>query len=431
MKKILYIHHGRGIGGAPLSLLFLIQKLDRSNYYPIVLCLYQSPAADLYRDEGIETCIAKGIHNFSHTYLTWYNYGRLGDLIWRSLAFLPSVYRTYRLVKTHKPDLVHLNSSTLAPCAIGAKLAGAPVVWHIREPIPSGYFGVRKWLLRRCIYMFADRVIAICQSDADQLINSDKIKVVYNFVDFNQFNKQIPGDGFRKEFGLDNGLKAIGMFGGVAITKGTLEFVKAAKMVKGRIEAAKFFVVGSLPTKLRPEPVEGLCPEPACPERSRRVEGVKAQDIKQGLKKVVKKILGVRDYYREIETVIESAGLGEDIIFTGVRQDIPGILAGMDLVIFPSTVPHFGRPIIEAGAMAKPVVASDLDGPRELVVDGETGLLVPAKNPKALAEAIIEILSDEQLAPRMGEAGYHRARRLFNREINARQTFEVYEELCT
>jgi len=261
--------------------------------------------------------------------------------------------------------------------------------------------------------MFSDRVIAICQSDAHQLIKSDKIRVVYNFVDFNQFNKHIPGDGFRQEFGLDNGSKAVGMFGGVAITKGTLELVKAAKMVRERMEAAKFFVVGSLPTKPRPEPVEG----------------VQAQDIKQGLKKVVKEILGVRDYYREIETFIESAGLGEDIIFTGVRQDIPGILAGMDLVVFPSTVPHFGRPIIEAGAMAKPVVASDLDGPRELVVGGETGLLVPPRNPKALAEAIIKMLSDEQLARRMGEAGYHRARRLFNAEINAGQIFEVYEEL--
>ena len=79
--------------------------------------------------------------------------------------------------------------------------------------------------------------------------------------------------------------------------------------------------------------------------------------------------------------------------------------------------------------MAKPVVASDLGGPRELVVDGETGMLVPPSDPKALAEAIIRILDDDNLARRMGEAGYQQARLLFDAEVNAQRTFEVYEEL--
>lgn len=408
MKKVLYIHHGRGIGGAPLSLLFLIRKLDRSKYYPIVLCLYESPAADLYRNEGVETHIAQGIHELSHTNLTWHSqvwYRRPWDLVKQVLAFWPSVWRGYRFVKTSKPDLVHLNSSALAPSAIGAKLAGVPVIWHVREPIHHGYFGIRRWLLRQCIHRVSDRVIAISKHDARQLVQSDKIRIVYNFVDFKEFDRGISGDSFRREFTLNEGVRVVGMLGGVSMTKGTLGFVKAAKIVRDVLDNVKLFIVGNYP---------------------RVIEHV---GIGQGAKEAAKRILGITGYYQKIRAFIEREGLREEIVFTGVRRDIPNILAGLDLVVFPSTVPHSARPIIEAGTMAKPVVASDLEGPRELVVDGETGLLVPPKNPEALANAIIAILSDEELARRMGEAGYRRARQLFNAEVNAQKTFEVYEEV--
>ncbi|MDP7259301.1 MAG: glycosyltransferase, partial [Anaerolineales bacterium] len=97
--------------------------------------------------------------------------------------------------------------------------------------------------------------------------------------------------------------------------------------------------------------------------------------------------------------------------------------------VFPSVVPHFARPVIEAGAMAKPVVASDLGGPRELVRHDETGLLIPPNDPRKLAEAIIAILSDPARAQAMGVAGYRRARELFDARKNAVRTFSIYEEL--
>ena len=89
--RILYIHHGRGIGGAPLSLLYLIQQLDRTQYEPVVLCLYESSAADLYRAEGVETHVARGVRTFDHSTLLWYNLRRPWRLPWRLLTFWPSV----------------------------------------------------------------------------------------------------------------------------------------------------------------------------------------------------------------------------------------------------------------------------------------------------------------------------------------------------
>ncbi len=79
--------------------------------------------------------------------------------------------------------------------------------------------------------------------------------------------------------------------------------------------------------------------------------------------------------------------------------------------------------------MAKPSVASDLGGPRELIVPGETGFLVPAGEPAALASALVEILSQPAVARAMGEKAYERARELFDARRNAATTITVYDEI--
>ncbi len=394
-RKILYIHHGKGIGGAPLSLFFLIQQIDRRRFTPTVACLHDGAAFEMYRRAaGLETVLLPGVSDYSHTTLTWYGLSRAHHFVKKLLQFSPSVRQVREFLQTHPFDLVHLNSSTLYAAAIGAKQAGVPVVWHIREPLARGYFGLRRALLRQIIHRYADRVIAICENDAAQLRPSGRIRVVYNFVDFNQFDRHISGDAFRQEFGLSPDVKAVGMLGGVARPKGTLEFVQALTAVKQQIDGVKFFVIGNYPDKDK-NPSTFLN----------------------------------RYYFRQIQKVIRTHNLQNQIEFIGVRRDIPQVLAGLDLLTFPSTVPHFARPIIEAGAMGKPVVASDLGGPRELVLHGETGLLVSPGQPRALAEAIVNILGDDRLARSMGEAGYQRAKKLFDAQTNAAATFAVYDEI--
>ncbi len=395
-KHILYIHHGYGIGGATLSLLYLIQQLDHSRYDPTVLCIYDGPAAQRLREANIRVVTGTGIDHFGHTRLAWYSLRRPDVLLHKTLRFWPSVLRTERVVRELKADLVHLNTSGLPASAIGAKRASIPVVWHIREPLHHGYLGLRRALFRRAIRRYADRVIAICQDNARQLIPSDRIRVIYNFVDFALFNHHLSGAPLRQELGLGPPAQVVLMLGGVAIPKGTWPFVQALSLVRRHLPDAHFVIAGSAP-KL----------EAGWRGRLSRLQA----------------------YYRHTRQFIAAQDLEGCVHFVGVRQDVPQLLAGCDLLVFPSVVPHFARPIIEAGAMAKPVVASDLGGPDELVVQGETGLLVPASDPDALAEAIVEVLSNPARARRMGEAGYERARRLYDAEINGAQTFAVYEEL--
>jgi glycosyltransferase involved in cell wall biosynthesis len=398
-KRILYIHHGKGLGGSPLSLLYLIRELDRARYEPVVLCLHKTSAVDLFRRAGVETHVSRGIRSFDHSTLVWYNVRRFWWLPWRLVAFLPSVLITRKWVKQLAPDLVHLNSMQLSPSAIGAHLADVPVVWHIREQMSTGYFGLRRWALRWAIARFGDRVIAICHNDANQVIQNSKVRVVYDFANLSEFDRSlVPGD-LRRDLKIGHDKRLVAMLGGVNPAKGTWEFVQALPQVLASCPKAHFVVLGHYP-------------------------GFRGN---RGLKAALVRTL--YRYQRRLERFIRDRGLEEHVTFTGPRLDVPQVMADAELIVFPSTVPHFARPLLEAGAMAKPVVASDLGGPREIVVREQTGLLVPPSDPSALSRAIVRILQDGALAKRMGEAGYARTKRMFTAQVNARQTMDVYEEL--
>ena len=204
-------------------------------------------AADLYRREGIPTFVDERIVDFSHTTLVWYSLTSPREVAARSVRFFSSMAMTRRFLREHSPDLVHLNSSTLASCAIAAKREGIPVVWHIREPLSRGHLSLRQTLLRRAIHRYADRVVAIGNHEADQLIRDDRVRVIYNFVDFTLFDRALSGENFREEMGARSETRLVGMLGGVSRVKGTKEFVEALPFVRRALPEVKFIVLGGLP----------------------------------------------------------------------------------------------------------------------------------------------------------------------------------------
>jgi glycosyltransferase involved in cell wall biosynthesis len=111
------------------------------------------------------------------------------------------------------------------------------------------------------------------------------------------------------------------------------------------------------------------------------------------------------------------------------EENVPALLAVSDLLVFPSTQPHFARPVIEAAAMGKPSVASNLDGVSELVDSGKTGLLVPARDPRALAKAIATLLEDKNQRQRIGEAAHVFARSRFDSVAQVKKMMNVYNNL--
>ncbi len=394
MIRILYVHHGKGIGGAPLSLLYLIRALDRSRYFPTVLCLYESEAADLFRREGIETIVARKIHDFSHTNVSWYDLPRLPKLVHRLFHLPFAIERASKFLRAHPCEIVHLNTSTLLAFGIAARRAGIRVVWHIREPLHRGYFGLRRRMIRGIIDRNADLILPICRYDAEQLTPSEKIRVVYNFIDFRKFDAGIAADAERKELGIPAGAKTALMLGGVNRIKGTLPFVRAARQVLASHPDSRFLVAGPIPPRSL---------------RSR--------------------LNGSASYLGAVRREIGTGAAAERIRLLGNRMDIPELLSLCSLLCFPSTVPHFARPVIEASAMGKPVVASDLGGPNELVIEGETGTLVPPDRDDLLAAAIRGYFDDPARCATEGQRGMALARERFSAEKNSAEIVALYEQL--
>ena len=128
----------------------------------------------------------------------------------------------------------------------------------------------------------------------------------------------------------------------------------------------------------------------------------------------------------DLEEQIRGLGLGDAVHLLGFRPDALALIAAADLFVLPSLAEPFGLAILEAMALGKPVVATRAGGPLEIVVEGETGLLVPPASPPALAEAILGLLSDPAEASRLGANGLARFKACFTADRMAQETAGVY-----
>ena len=134
----------------------------------------------------------------------------------------------------------------------------------------------------------------------------------------------------------------------------------------------------------------------------------------------------LEDYLRDLADEFE---VSERVHVLGPRKDVPAIMYALDAFAMPSIWEGFGLVLLEAMAAARPIVASRVATIPEVVVDGETGLLVPAGDAVALADALSRLAADPQLARRMGEAGQQRLRQHFSVEKMVGDTELLYREL--
>jgi glycosyltransferase involved in cell wall biosynthesis len=116
------------------------------------------------------------------------------------------------------------------------------------------------------------------------------------------------------------------------------------------------------------------------------------------------------------------------VLFTGRRDDIPAVTATFDVAVLPSRREAQGLSILEAMALSRPVVASDVGGIPEMIKDGVTGVLVPHDQPEALAAAIVRLLQDHAYADTIAKAGHDLVHDRFCIELMVRAIEEIYEE---
>jgi glycosyltransferase involved in cell wall biosynthesis len=170
----------------------------------------------------------------------------------------------------------------------------------------------------------------------------------------------------------------------------------------------------------------GLCPDVQCwlvgdgPERG-RLEAMAAATGRVSNQTAIPASAGM--------TAQGVMAASEKIRFLGWQADPAPAIAAVDAVVVPSREESFGLVILEAWAQGKPVIATDCDGPRALIADGETGLLVPRDDPQALAAAIRRLQGDPALRQRLGAAGQARAAAAFSERQAMRELLQFYQNL--
>lgn len=307
-----------------------------------------------------------------------------------ALANLRAILALYHLIKRGHFDIVH----TYTPVAgvigrIAAHLAGVPVIVH---SVLGSFLVDEAPAWQRFLYLASERMLGrwtdffITLNDADSqdlvrhhITSGAKIASLrYEFgVDLTRFDPDRLDESkiqtLRHELGLTPGVPVLGFIGRLVREKGILDLFEAFMMLRGSGYAAQLLFVGSVLSSDRDQESLG-----------------------------------------ELRRRITEQGLEDSVVFTGYRQDVPDLIALMDVVILPSHREGFPRISIEAAAMGKPAITTTTRGHEVAVIDGTTGIVVPIADPARLAQAMETLVRDPMLAQQMGRAGLERARELFD-----------------
>lgn len=394
---ILFIHHRSELGGAPTSLSHLIRQLDRARWEPYVYCP-DGPAAELFRSAGA-TVWTGPVASFTHIWASVYR-GRRWLLFGREAAYLlPHLLELQRVLRRRPFALVHLNDAPLAPAAVLARLHGIPIVWHLRSSLPFGGTDARSQLVRRLVRWAASASIAINGDVADSYAVGSE--VVPNSVELDRFRPG--GEDARASLELDGERPVVTFFGFLYPSKGFREFILAAKHVQEHGVEAQYLMVGGA------------------------VRG--SAFFRSPLGRLVRLLDLARDYEQEARALIEESGLARSIRLVPFTGDTSVIYRASDVVVAPSRGPELGRPVIEAAASGVPVVATGSRTGGGVVVDGETGVLVPELTPEHLGDGILALVADEERRARIGAAARRHAEAHFDARLNAQSIERIYERL--
>ena len=295
--------------------------------------------------------------------------------------------RLYRLVKREKFHILHthLFRAHLFGLPIG-KLAGIPVcistVHNIEDYFSNPLIG---FLLRRN-YNFTHKIIAISTAVKETIVKDirvvpDKIATIHYGLEYSSKKTPVLKTDIRHKLGIEEDIPLIGTVGRLAIQKGHRYLIEAFPTVKEEFPTAKLLIVGHDDKGLR-EDLEGL---------------------------------------------IARLGLEGEVFLPGYLDGV-SVMNSIDVFVLPSLWEGLGLVLLEAMAAGKPIVASRVSAIPEIVIDGETGILVPPKNPKALADAISNMLRNPERSREMGIKGQKRLVQEFSVDKMIVETEKIYEE---
>jgi len=366
-ETVVYLHATDVLAGGERSLVNLIRHLDPARFRARVVC----DATDEF--VGSVTACGTPVERL-----------RFPGLRPPGPAAVRTVRRLARLCKQAEAAILHANTPrTNLYAALAGRMAKVPVVWHCRNLLEPGMRDTDRWFA-----WLPDRIICNSDAIAARFAGSrwrDRVLTVMNGVDLTEYRPDLSGAAARAELGWA-GRPIVAAISRLDPEKGHDVLLEAMRRLATRCPDARLVIAGRAAV------------DPA-------------------------------GRHAALQRRIESLGLGAAVRLVGFRRDIPALLAAADVCVLPAEAEACGRVLLEAMAMAKPVVATASGGTPEIVQDGVTGILVPPGDAGAVAAALENLLRDPGRAGSMGAAGRDRAVAHFTIEAHAENTMRAYAEL--
>ena len=360
------------VGGGHVSVLLLIQNLDRRRFRPIIAVHGDGPVRRWLEEQGVgheievlATCVRD-----RHCV-------RMGDIA----LICRRSWGLARFLRERKVEIVHVNDTImLGTWALAARLAGAKLLWHKRGPWTD-----RR--LHRLWFRVVDHVIAISRFAAPPL-TSPKCSIIYNVAGNQQqtFDRAAARQHLLSETALPATTKILGFF---------------ADIDKERKRPAVFLETLAQVQQKSPQlSVAGLL----FGQASSATE-------------------------RHLRARAECLGIADRIRFMGFRYPAGPWIAGCDLLMVPSVGEGFGRTLVEAMVVGTIAVAADSGGHRETIKDGETGFLVPPDDVRAFADRVCRLLERPDEAAALARRAREDAFDRFGTRRHAQSVINVYDAL--
>jgi glycosyltransferase involved in cell wall biosynthesis len=385
--------HTAMLGGGEIALLNLVRNLDATHFTPIVVLASDGPLRERLLAASVQTHLIPLSSSVTHARkdrLGLSTLLRLGDVV----ACFTYVFRLARFIQAHRIDLVHTNSLKADLLGgVAGRLAGRPVLWHIRDRIDGDYLpaAVVKCFRFLCrvipTYVVANSAATLRTLSLKDAVPSD---TVYSGIESKQRTRVVHdgvADDQLNDISASERAPVIGLVGRIARWKGQHVFIDAASIVHQHFPAAKFQIIGAA-------------------------------------------LFEETDYEMEIKNLVKQSNLSDVVEFLGFRSDVPDLIRKLNVLVHASiTAEPFGQVVIEAMSAGKPVVATAGGGVLEIVADGQTGMLVPMGDAQSMAQAIIKLLKNPAAAAEMGVRGRERMLAHFTIERTARKMESVYDSM--
>ena len=369
VKKInvMHLRSVNGTGGGPEKTILLSgERIDKSRFNAMIV--YLKGADD--KDFGVTQKAEK----FDINYFEIAEKGKFD---------FSTVRKLKAMIKEHDIDIVHAHGyksdfyGWVLSKLCDVKLVATTHGW-IGNDLKERFYN---WIDKKTIRRY-DRVISVCEMMRGYLMSagvySPRIKTIYNAIDTNDFKNNGSGHDLRSELGIDKNTPVIGVVGRLSREKRIEVLFHMAEKIIKKVGDVKFLIVGDGPMR------------------------------------------------KSLQRTVNSLQLEDNVIFLGQRQDLKRIYKTMDLLVSISSTEGLPNNVLEALSMEVPVVATNVGGVGEIIRNRINGLLFEPEDSDGIAEGIVRLLSDRQMASCLSQEGRRSVCRDFSFSVRMRRMERVY-----